>query len=239
MARRIYIDANNVIRGNVSLDKIEEQQGSVAAGRHLLRLVRELAKRAGGRAEWIVVFDGPSDDAAAPGADSAVQAIFAEGRSADEIIVEMANDAVAVGHEVAIVSNDAEVRADGASAMRAEEFYAELISREPHREPKLPLTAYEELLRRPPAPDPAGDADAARRLIVRLVELGFLPASAIRDPGLVGELARELLRCAIDNLPPQKIGKRLEPFFRQRLNVRPDPDPQKKLQRAIKDAIEK
>ncbi len=239
MTRRVFIDAMNVIRSNISLAKSEQSQGSVAEGRKLLHLVREYSRRTGEQAEWVVVFDGPSDDSAEKDDNKSVQAIFSEERSADEIILEMAVDAVAVGHEVVIVSNDAEVRVEGAPAMRVEDFYADLIHQPPPRETEVATETYEDLMRSRFAEELAAKAEVGRRLIAGLVELGHLPTSAAHDARLGNDLLQEIDVCSTRHLPLQKAGKRLESFFRRRIIVIPDPDPQRVFFRALKDALSK
>ena len=119
----------NFIRGNLSLEKIEREQGVLAAKRQCLLLLTDYARRHDGVDEWVVVFDGPDDEATDVAYPESLYTIYGEDRSADEIIRERAFDALAVGDAVAIVSNDREVRIEGAAHTRVEEFYATLIRR--------------------------------------------------------------------------------------------------------------
>jgi predicted RNA-binding protein with PIN domain len=237
MAHRVFIDALNVVRGNVSLAKLEERRGLGAAQRELLRLVRDHVRHREDRTEWIVVFDGTADEYAEFASDEAILVLFSEDRSADEIIVERANDALALGHQTWIVSNDAEVRADGALATRAEDFYADLVRVAPSREPANAARIYEEMTRHASAEDVGPATDAGRRLIARLVERGHLPASAATDARLADDLARELARLSVRGIPAQKATKRLETFLRQRAAVHPESDPQKIFYRALKEML--
>lgn len=239
MARRVFVDAMNVIRCNLLLARFEDDHGSVAAGRELLRLVGGLAQRVGGHTEWIVVFDGPSDEGAPADADGLVLAVFGEGRSADEIIVERVEDALAVGHEAVIVSNDTDVRVEGASDMSSQEFYDGLVSLPPPVEKQIPGETYEDQMQSRAAQETAGKADALRGLLARLVELGHLPAAAAGDVDLARDLAREIERGRAAHLPLQKIAKQIESFFRKRMTVAPDPDPQRSFFRAVKEGITK
>jgi len=214
MSRRVLIDAMNVIRTNPSLARVEDELGNAAARRELLRLCGEYIAREGGGAEYAIVFDGGDsglDDAAGLG----LMVVICSGeKTADEIIIEKAEDARALGHEAWIVSNDAEVRAAGTHAIRAEDFY-------------------DELLRRPVLRESDSKNEQAKRLVAHLVAAGHLPSNAVSDAGLAADLARHLEYYS-DAMPLQKLAKKLESIFREHARVGPDPDPQKTFLRELK-----
>ena len=135
-------------------------------------------------------------------------------KTADEIIMERAGDARAVGQEAWIVSNDAEVRAAGTHTIRSEDFYDDLI-------------------RRPLPREPESQDELARRLVAHLIAAGQLPSNAVSDSGLIADLARHLEYYS-GAMPLQKLAKKLESIFRERTRVKPDPDPQKVFQRELK-----
>jgi predicted RNA-binding protein with PIN domain len=217
-ARRVFVDALNVIRANPSLAKLEDERGTPAACRELLRLCRDYVTRAGAGAEFAIVFDGRDADGGDVGASAAFLTLYAGERTADAVIIEKADDARALGIDVWIVSNDAEVRAAAAHAIRSEEFYEDLTRRPPAREPRAER----------------GPAERAQRLVAHLAEAGHLPPRAAADAALVADLAAHLDYYSLGEPHVQKLAKKLEAVFRERARVTPDPDPQKAFQRELK-----
>jgi predicted RNA-binding protein with PIN domain len=214
MSRRVYVDAMNVIRTNPSLARVEDERGNIAARRELLRLCREYLAREGGSAEYTVVFDG-GDSGLDDAEDSGSLVVICSGeKTADEIIIEKAEDARALGHEAWIVSNDAEVRAAGTHTIRSEDFYDDLI-------------------RRPTPREPESQDELAKRLVAHLVAAGHLPSNAASNSGLAADLARHLEYYS-GAMPRQKLSKKLEAVFREHTRVEPDPDPQKSFHRELK-----
>jgi predicted RNA-binding protein with PIN domain len=185
MSRRVLIDAMNVIRANPSLLKVEDRRGIAAARQELLRLCGEHVERAGRGAEYTIVFDGADSGATDVDAAGALLIIYAGERTADEVIIEKAEDARALGHEAWVISNDAEVCAAGTHAMRSEEFYEALISR-------------------PPSPAPSSRSEMAKRLVEHLVAAGHLPRNAAADANLIDDLTAHLDYYALGEAPAQR-----------------------------------
>jgi predicted RNA-binding protein with PIN domain len=214
LPKRNFIDGYNVIRCNVPLAALEERAGNAAARDELIRLVRKYIERAGD-AEWTIVFDGRGDGPGDKTRSGPLLCVFSESRTADEIIVESAADAAALGHEVVIVSNDAGVRCEGAAPMRSEDFYDELI-------------------RRPQIIPAREDESTAGALIAHLVGAGHLPRGCAADDALRADLAAQLEYFSHGNVPPNKLANKIEPFLRTHAPVTPTPDTQKIFSRAVK-----
>lgn len=215
MSRRVFIDAMNVIRSDPSLARIEDKHGSAAAKRELMRLIRLYMEREGSDAEHTVVFDGMDSNPMEVESAGMLHVIYSCERTADEVIIEKADDARALGHEAWIVSNDAEVCSAGTQTIRSEEFYETLIHRRAPREP-------------------VAKNDLAKRLVAHLVAAGRLPSNATNDSGLVADLARHLEYYLQGTVSAQKLAKKLESVFHDHTNVTPDPDPQKIFYRELK-----
>ena len=239
MPGRIFIDAMNVIRSNPSLARLEEKSGNRAAQLELIRLVRQYAERRDGT-DCTLVFDGPATAAieANPGRSTLI--IYSEDEKADQVIIRLAQDAVALGYGTLIVSNDAEVRAEGANFMRAEQFYEILLRRPaPKNEISPEAEFYEQWFQSAASRAPEGLDEIARRLIATLVENRLLPASMIGDQRLKAELADLLKDCSAQRLSLPKVAKKLESFLATRSTAAPKPDPQKLTLRALKTILAK
>ncbi len=216
MARRVFVDAMNLIRGEPSLARLEDTQGPAAARRALLRLCRDYIARSGDDNEYIIVFDGGDDNSNESLDDPALLVRYAGERSADEVIIEQATDAQALGYQAWVVSNDNEVRAAGSHVVRPEVFY-------------------EALIRRPPPTAPVSRDILARRLVAHLAARGHVPTAA--DDGLVS-VVKDLLDYYLPAASMQKLAKKIEAVLRERTRVTPDPDPQKTVQRELKVFLE-
>ncbi len=227
MSAIILIDAWNLVRTTPSLAKTEVRDGNAAARKTLIALVREAAEREAPDVAWELVFDGASDHAGSIERAGRVTVIWCAPRSADEVIVERARDSVALGRKTLIVSNDREVRTDGADAMWTVDFHEHLLQREPIFETVTRTEA------RPKAKAPTGGA-----LADFLVERGHL-RRVDRTPKLEADLKHWIEYVKIGASTPNKLAKRIETHLRAAARIEPDPDPEKKLYRALKEFFER
>ncbi|MCL4233181.1 MAG: NYN domain-containing protein [Deltaproteobacteria bacterium] len=227
MAAIILIDAWNVIRTTPSLAKIEERHGNAAVRARFIELVREAAERETPDVRWELVFDGASDHAGSIERVGLVTVIWCAPRSADEVIVERARDSVALGRKTLIVSNDREVRADGAEAMWTVDFHEHLLQREPIFEAIAPKEKPSK------GRTPTGGA-----LATFLVERGHLK-SADRTPKLEADLKHWIEYVKIGANAPNKIARKIETQLRQSMRIHPDPDPEKTVYRSLKEFFER
>ncbi|MCC6157935.1 MAG: NYN domain-containing protein [Deltaproteobacteria bacterium] len=223
MAAIILIDAWNLIRTTPSLAKTEERDGNAAARRRLIEQVREAAERESPDVAWELVFDGASDHAGSIERVGRVTVIWCAPRSADEVIVERAKDSVALGRKTLIVSNDREVRAEGADAMWTVDFHEHLLQREPIFE-SVPAAG-----KPPKSRTPTGGA-----LATFLVERGHLKR-ADRTAKLEEDLKHWIDYVKIGANAPNKLAKRIEIQLRGSLQLHPDPDPEKTVYRSLKE----
>lgn len=157
-ARVILVDGYNVIRNTPALARAE-QMGGLPAGRARLfeRLVTAYRHA---QCRVVVVFDGARTDEsteALPGLARGKVIFSRAGESADAVIVRLAAEACAWGEEVAVVSDDAEVR-DGASGHGAATARVGDLQRRTERAPRLARKRFPGL-RAARGPSPAGKDD--------------------------------------------------------------------------------
>ncbi|MCZ7584628.1 MAG: NYN domain-containing protein [Deltaproteobacteria bacterium] len=168
---RYFIDGTNVIRTNLSLAKIETERGGEAAREALLRLIERRSSNSD--ADWTVVFDGGRTGAADVERRGDLTIRYAWDRSADEIVLEDARNALAVGAETIVVSSDQALHLRGAHAVLAQDFYEDLLRKK--------------------APSPArADAGAGARLLAYLAERGVVDEKTARDAALGAALSGQL-----------------------------------------------
>ncbi len=218
MITRCMIDGTNLIRSNPSLEKLEREKGSRASREKLIEMVVKLARR---EAEtiWLLVFDGPGDvDAEKRGA---IDVRYSGAQTADSLILQAAEDALAMDDHVRIVSSDNEVSIPGAEVVKSQDFYDELTAHAPT-----------------PAPEKADPKQKALKILEFLAKEGIISVKSVYDPVLRDSLRGYLDYYAQGDLPPQKLAKKIETFFRDAVKLNPDPDPQKVVYRKLKKYFE-
>jgi predicted RNA-binding protein with PIN domain len=226
--KRIFIDAWNVIRTTPSLAQHERSKGNAAARARFLEQVARAFERESAASEWVVVFDGSSDGHGEWEKAGGALVRYCAPRSADDVIVEMAADAVAAGAETVIVSNDRAVEHPGARRMLTTDFEERLLS-------GAPIFAEAKV-----APPPVRrGAPKVTALVEHLMRAGHLAPGAAGDAKLHEALRHALDYASVGAGAANKTAKRLEKQLRALTRVSPDPDPEKTLFRSLKAFFEK
>ena len=145
---------------------------------------------------------------------------FSAPRSADEVIRECGEDAVALHIPARIVSSDREVQVTGCDRQDSASFIDFIAKR----------TAAPQ---RPKAPS---KAEQAEKIIKALQERGAISPGTRVDRRLQDELVELISYLCARKLPPQKMARDIEKFLRDRLALQPDP--QKEVFRTIKKVFE-
>jgi predicted RNA-binding protein with PIN domain len=218
MPERFLIDGTNLIRGNPSLDKLERLEGSHASRERLIELVKAMANR-GEERFWLIVFDGPGDVDAER--RDRVDVRYSGGQTADELIMEAARNALAVGAKATIVSSDNELTIDGAQTIKSQDFYDELVS----------------FAKAPPKEDDS--TQKALRIIEYLIEKGDLPSGALKDSNRIRDLAQHLDYYSQGEISSQKLAKKVEGIARKTGILGDAPDPQKIIYRNLKEYFDR
>ncbi len=213
MPERFLIDGTNLIRSNPSLDKLERIEGSHASRERLIELVKAMADREKKRF-WLIVFDGPGDVDAER--RDRVDVRYSGAQTADELIMEAARNALAVGAKVIIVSSDNELTIDGAQTIKSQDFYDELVS----------FTK---------APKEDDSTQKALRMIEYLIEKGNLPSGILKDSKRIRDLAQHLDYYSQGEMSSQKLAKKVEGILRKTGILGDAPDPQKEVYRNLKE----
>jgi predicted RNA-binding protein with PIN domain len=216
-AMRIIIDAYNVIRTNPESKRIEAVQGNQKARDWLISACRAAV---GNGEEWVLVFDGDGDAAVEAAGGGSLAVRFSAPRTADEVIRECGEDAVALHIPARIVSSDREVQVTGCDRRDSASFIDYIAKRTIAPQ-------------RPKAPSKAGWAE---KIIQALRERGAFPPGARVDRRFQDELVEIISYLCARKLPPQKMARDIEKFLRDRLALRPDP--QKEIFRTLKKILE-
>ncbi len=116
---RIIIDAYNIIRTNPESKGIEEVHGNQKARDWLIDLCRGVLRNG---EEWILVFDGDGAAAVESMGGGSLVVRYSAPRSADEVIRECGEDAVALHIPARIVSSDREVQVQGCDRQDSASF---------------------------------------------------------------------------------------------------------------------
>jgi len=214
---RIIVDAYNVIRTNPASNRIEAVQGNQRASDWLISACR--AAVASGE-EWVLVFDGDGDAAAIAAGGGKLSVRFSAPRTADEVIRECGEDAVALHIPARIVSSDREVRVTGCDRQDSASFIDFIAKRSAAPQ-------------RPKAPS---KAERAEKIVKALQEKGAISSGARVDRRLQDELVELISYLSARKLPPQKMARDIEKFLRDHLALQPDP--QREVLRTIKKVLE-
>jgi len=214
---RIIIDAYNVIRTNPAGKRIEQMQGNQKAREWL---ISECRKSLGSGEEWVLVFDGDGVAAVESMAGATMAVRFSAPRSADEVIRECGEDAVAMQIPARIVSSDREVQVPGCGRQDSAAFLDFVAKR----------------TSKPPRQKVFSKAERAEKIIKALQDHGTLCPGTRFDRRLQDELVELISYLYARKISPQKMARDIEKFLRDHLGLKPDP--QKKALRAIKQALE-
>jgi predicted RNA-binding protein with PIN domain len=213
---RIIVDAYNIIRTNPASKRIEEEQGNKRARDWLISSCR--AAVVSGE-EWVLVFDGDGDAAIAASGGGSLAVRFSAPRSADEVIRECGEDAVALHIPARIVSSDREVQVPGCDRQDSASFISFLAKRNAS----------------PQRPKGPSKAERAEKIITALQEHGAVSPGARVDRRLKDELVELISYLCARKIAPQKMARDIEKFLRDRLALQPDP--QKEAYRTIKKLL--
>ena len=214
---RIIIDAYNIIRTNPESKGIEEVHGNQKARDWLIDLCRGVLRNG---EEWILVFDGDGAAAVESMGGGSLAVRYSAPRSADEVIRECGEDAVALHIPARIVSSDREVQVQGCDRQDSASFIDFVTKR----------TAI------PPRQKAPSKAEQAEKIITALQAHGAISPGARVDRRLKDELVELISYLCARKLPPQKMARDIEKFLRDRLALQPDP--QKEVFRSIKKVFE-
>jgi hypothetical protein len=214
---RIIIDAYNVIRTNPGGKCIEEAQGSLKARQWLIDLCRK-SLRSG--EEWVLVFDGDGDAAVETAAGAALTVRFSAPRTADEVVREYGDDAVALHIPARIVSSDRDVQVPGCERQDSTAFL-DFATKRASAPPRLKTPS---------------KAECAEKIIQALQAVGAALPGAAQGRRFRDELEELLSYFYARKMPPQKMARDTEKFLRDRLGLKPDPH--KVLFRALKQVLE-
>ena len=214
---RIIMDAYNIIRTNPESKGIEEVHGNQKARDWLIDLCRGVLRNG---EEWIIVFDGDGAAAVESMGGGSLVVRYSAPRSADEVIRECGEDAVALHIPARIVSSDREVQVQGCDRQDSASFIEFVIKR----------TVI------PPRQKAPSKAALAENIIKALQGHGTVRPGTRFDRRLQDELVELISYLYARKISPQKMARDIEKFLRDHLGLKPDP--QKKALRAIKQALE-
>lgn len=217
MMKLFLIDAYNVIRHSPSLALFENRNGTPPTVKHFV----ELCKKAIPDAEhWIVVFDGPGDPQVIQGKNNKLEVLFSGEISADEIIIDKARYALAQGVITSIASTDFAVYEPGVEKISAYDFYDLLMTR-------------------PAAMQETSPGEITAPLIIdEMKKAGHLPATAKADRRLIAGI-RKILEYYCETLSDKanKAARRIEQLLSESTTLSPSPDPEKEIQRKLKEIL--
>lgn len=215
---RFIIDAYNVIRTNPEGKQIESRQGNLPARAWLIDLCRAAVRNG---EKWIVVFDGDGTAAAEQLHGGTLEVRYAAPHTADEVVRQLGEDAIALKQEARIVSSDGEVQVSGCEHMDSPSFVAFLKKRKAKGErPKTP-----------------SKKDLGENILAALAEKRCVTGSAVANT-LKDDFIALISYLFARKLAPQKMAREIEKYLRERLPLQPNPDPQKEVFRIIKSCIE-
>jgi predicted RNA-binding protein with PIN domain len=214
---RIIIDAYNIIRTNPESKGIEEVHGNQKARDWLIDLCRGVLRNG---EEWILVFDGDGAAAVESMGGGSLAVRFSAPRSADEVIRECGEGAVALHIPARIVSSDREVQVQGCDRQNSASFIDFVAKR--NAAPQ-----------RPKAPS---KAERAEKIIKDLQAHGAISPGARVDRRFQDELVELISYLCARKVTPQKMARAIEKFLRDRLALQPDP--QREVFRIIKMVLE-
>jgi predicted RNA-binding protein with PIN domain len=213
---RIIVDAYNVTRTNPASNRIEALQGSQKAREWLISACR--AAVASGE-EWVLVFDGDGDAAVIAAGGGRLTVRFSAPRTADEVIRECGEDAVALHIPARIVSSDREVQVTGCDRQDSASFVDFIAKRNAA----------------PQRPKGPSKSEQAEQIVKVLTKQGAFSSGTRDARQLKDELVELISYLCARKLPPQKMARDIEKFLRERLALQPDP--QKELLRTIKKVL--
>lgn len=213
----LLIDAYNVIRHNPSLALFEEQNGTPSTiGRFV-----QMCKKAIPKGEhWVVIFDGPGDPQVFEEDQKKLDIFFSKEISADELIIDKARYAVAKGVDTGIASTDFAVYEPGARKISAYDFYDILMTQETERidAPSTGVT-FEHIL---------GEMEKAGHISEDFRPDRRLNASLKQVLDYYGETL---------SVKANKAAKRIEQILVDATLLTPSPDPEKQIQRKLKEIL--
>lgn len=215
MKKRIIIDAYNFIRTNPLGAKIEETKGHLSAKEWLVSLCKDALKDG---EELLLVFDGSGEPSAEEIRGGTIFVRYSSPCTADEIVRESAENALAMKIKSLIVSSDNEVRVLGSDFQDCRSFFDYLI-REKNRTPKE--NGFSETIQ-------------VNNLLKYLTVKGHIQPDTFIEPNTGKSIAHLLRYLSIRTQKPQKIAREVEKLLRNSVVLKPDPDPQKKVFRSIK-----
>jgi predicted RNA-binding protein with PIN domain len=214
---RIIIDAYNVIRTNPEGKRIEQLQGNQKAREWLISECRK-SLRSG--EEWVLVFDGDGYAAAEAAGGATLAVRYSAPRSADEVIRECGEDAVALHIPARIVSSDNEVQVPGCDRQDSAAFL-DFVAKRTVKQPRHKALS---------------KAERAEKIIKALQDISAILPGTGFDRRLQDELVELISYLYARKISPQKMARDIEKFLRDRLALKPDPH--KVAFRAIKQVLE-
>jgi predicted RNA-binding protein with PIN domain len=222
------IDAYNIIRNNPSLALFEEESGTPATIQRFTAMCWEAMVEG---EQWVVAFDGhgePETRTDKPGCRLEIH--FSGDLKADDILLDQARFALTEGRKVILATSDFEVYEEGVEKMNAYEFYDLLVSR--------PLLEQEH--EQPAATPPSSFSIKPMQVLSPLQESGHVPWGAEKEKGLLLEI-QQILEYYGESIAKKanKAATRIEKALRKETTLTPDPDPEKVVQRAIKELLRK
>jgi predicted RNA-binding protein with PIN domain len=215
---RIIIDAYNVIRTNHEGKSIEDNQGNQSVREWFINLCRD-AVRDG--EEWVVVFDGAGVPLTEQLNGGSLTVRYAHPHTADEVIRELGENAVALHVTACIVSSDNEVRVSGCKQQDSALFIDFVIKRKAKG-------------KRPKAPS---KKELGENILKALVAQGHLARVRVSNR-LADDLIQHISYLFSTQKPSQKMAREIEKFLRERVVITPSSDPQKEVFRIIRQALE-
>jgi predicted RNA-binding protein with PIN domain len=215
---RFIIDAYNVIRTNPEGKLIESRQGNLPARAWLIDLCRAAVRNG---EKWIVVFDGDGTATAEQVHGGTLEVRYATPQTADEVVRQLGEDAIALKISARIVSSDGEVRVSGCEHVDSQSFVEFLNRRKVKGD-------------RPKSPSKQA---LCENILKTLAEKRHIPMDAISYK-LKDEVTECISYLFARNLAPQKMAREIEKYLRDLLPLQPNPDPQKEVFRIIKSRIE-
>jgi predicted RNA-binding protein with PIN domain len=215
---RIIIDAYNVIRTNHEGKFIENTQGNQSARDWFINLCRDAIREG---EEWVIVFDGAGDTVAEKLNGGILTVCYSYPRTADEVIREGGEHAVALKISARLVSSDNEVRVAGCEQQDSASFIAFVKKRrEKGTKPKAP-----------------SKKALGENVLEALAAKGHIAGSRISSV-LKDDLIELIFYLVSTKKSSQKMAREIEKFLREGIPITPNPDPQKEVFRIIKQALE-
>jgi len=219
LAAFLIIDAYNVIRTNPSLARFEKEKGTKSTISHFFNLCWKAMVE---KDHWVVVFDGDGTPENRTDESKGIylELFFSGTVKADDIIVDKARAGISQGQKITIASSDYGVYEPGVKKISSYDFYDILMSH--------PVSYEENFEFKKKSLD-------LKKIMAVLKKGEHLPG----DFSLSDLLEKEI-QDIIDDYgefladKANKAAKKIEAVLRKNTKVIPDPDPEKKVNRALK-----